>query len=314
MAPRGKNKIDCNQTEVSDLKSRPYPSITNKKIASLPPGSPSSSSSLESPHVNASLHHTYGRKNPQKRIIFFRIGPLRFGIHGVAGMLSLILTSISLYYSYYEIQAISLPLGSAVVSTSLLASIGSYGLLQQVPTSSKITSWIIPPHKEAFKRTIAIIGYLNIRLIHQWQWFDMIFGIEKVKQSIFVPILLLVYTMYHFFPLGASLSNGNTWVFVLPMFLGFSFDCWQQFPTFPFFSVDKLVDTNSYHMSWERVHAWNDLQVNETYLLLTLWCALQIAFMFTVAFRGLMNIRYCYWIAAVQVGLLCVRLVQSLHV
>ena len=293
--------------EVSGFRSRRYSSSTDQKITSLPESS-TSSSSLDSTHDNASLNHSHGRNNGKTRIIFFRIGPLRFGVHGISGMASLILASISLYYSYYEIKAISLPLGFAVSFTSLLASVGSYGLLQQVPTSTKIASWIIPPHKEAFKRTIAIIGYLNIRLIHQWRWFDMIFDIKTVKESILFPILLFVYTMYHFFPLGASLSNGNTWVFVLPMFLGFSFDCWQQFP---FFSLDNLSDTNTYHMSWERVHAWNALQVNETYLLLTLWCALQIAFMFTVAFRGLMNIRYCYWIAAVQVGLLCVRLVQS---
>ena len=58
-------------------------------------------------------------------------------------------------------------------------------------------------------------------------------------------------------------------------------------------------------IDWSPVHHWNNQKVNETFLLLILLCALQIAFMFTLAFRGkLLSIQTCYWIAAVQVAFL----------
>jgi len=121
------------------------------------------------------------------------------------------------------------------------------------------------------------------------------------------PFLLFLYTNYHFLPRHADYFNGNTWVFVIPMFLGFNIDTFMQFPEFDM----KTITTNP---NWDGAHNWNQNRVNETYLLLTLLCALQIAFMFTVAFRGRMSIKYCYWIAAIEVGLLCMRLFRAEHI
>jgi hypothetical protein len=227
--------------------------------------------------------------------VFFRIGPLRFGYHGIFGILGSIAVSYALLKSYMG-SSVPFWLAFSVVTSSVASSVGSYGLLPQVPTSSEIASWIFPPHKEAFKRTIAIVGYLNIRLVHQWQW---VLGHE----SLLFPFLLFLYTNYHFFPRQADYFNGNTWVFVIPMFIGFNVDTLMQFP-----DMDKTFLANP---NWNNVHNWNKDRVNETYLLLTLLCALQIAFMFTIAFRGRMSIKYCYWIAAIEVGLLCVRLFHA---
>ena len=287
----------------------------------------------------------------QHRWIIFRAGPLRFGFHGVMGIVSLLLTTIALYQSYIGkadptsiVYDNSSNVGTAVsigvfISTSAV-SIGSYGLLSQVPLTSHISSWIFPPHRNAFERTIAIVGYLNLRLSHRWSWWTNIFCFVRrhsfkwfewsesdcknnsFENLVFASILLL-YTNYHFFPFKADLKNGNTWVFVLPMWIGFSIDAIHQIPKLVVLKqtearVSSIWNGGLYgdgedsllSLDWNSVWEWRKSKVDETYLLMTLWCALQIAFMFTIAFRGKMNIRTCYWIAAAEVGLLCVGLLQ----
>jgi len=284
----------------------------------------SNSNHSPAPSTKKQDQHHGGHRSP--KLIFFRIGPLRFGIHGVAGILGTVFVSYALFLSHFG-QQISFWLSGAVVISTLTSAIGSYNLLYQVPTTSHISSWIFPPHREAFKRTISIIGYLNLRLIHHWQWWDVsLFG--GGRESIIFPLLLFIYTNHHFFPTHADYSNGNTWVFVLPMFLGFNADAIRQFPTLNLNNItggrngylpllngssttrdgQPLISEFVNNLNWDAVHNWNQYRVNETYLLLTLLCALQIAFMFTVAFRGRMSIKSCYWIAAIEVGLLCVRL------
>ena len=259
---------------------------------------------LQSPHVEKShdSNHTSIATANNKRVIFFRIGPLRFGFHGIFGIISTFVVSYSLFKSY---TGASIPfwLGLGAVVTSTINAVGSYGLLPQVPNTSHITSWIFPPHKEAFKRTIAIVGYLNIRLVHEWQW---ILG----NESIVFPLLLFSYTTYHFFPRQRDYFNGNTWVFVFPMFIGFNIDTFMQFPSMEWRRIISSPATFLTDAKWHDVHSWNQNRIDETYLLLTLLCALQIAFMFTIAFRGRMSIQVCYWIAAAEVGLLCVRLIR----
>lgn len=229
---------------------------------------------------------------PTKKVVFFRVGPLRFGSHGIFGSLSLFIVSLSLWRSFLG-KVVPWWLACLCVVSSLLTSIGSLDLLTQVPSTSHITSWIIPPHRDAFRRTIAISGYINFRLVQIW---------IQNNESISFPFLLFAYTIYFFFPLGSNFNNGNTWVFVLPMFIGLMIDCWKQFPIF------RMKNGVLYKLDWSRVHEWNTNKVNESYLLFTLLCTLQIAFMFTIAFRGKMSIQNCYWIAALQVGLLLIRL------
>lgn len=253
--------------------------------------------------IKVQVHGSDDHSSKRGAIVFFRIGALRFGVHGVVGIISVIQVSYALFSSYMG-HAIPSWLALSAVSSCIINSVGSYELLNQVPTTSKIASWIFPPHREAFKRTIAITGYLNIRLLHEWQWF-------LGRESILFPLILFMYTNYHFFPFNSDYSNGNTWVFVLPMFLGFNIDTFKQFPVMDFkaLSVESLKSSLT-NARWHHVHEWNTERVDETYLLLTLLCALQIAFMFTVAFRGRMSIQRCYWIAAAEVTLLCIRLVH----
>lgn len=259
----------------------------------------------------------YKKHNPSKinssndershRLVFFRIGPLRFGVHGVAGIFGTAFVSYGLYLSHFE-HPLPFSVSAGIVISTLTNAIGSYGILSQVPVTSCITSWIFPPHKEAFKRTISIVGYLNLRLIHHWKW------IWKTE-SLFFPVLLFIYTNYNFFPTQfyTDYSNGNTWVFVIPMFVGFNIDSTRQFPILEIKDTVESSSITSFssvleNLNWDNVHQWNLYTINETYLLLTLFSALQVAFMFTLAFRGRMSIKSCYWIAALVVGLLCIRL------
>lgn len=285
-------------------------------------------------HQSSVSNYTYSRANNHHRFIFFRIGPLRFGFHGLMGILSIILTLTALFLSKKNnsiLLANQHPLLTlSIVLSTLSVAVGSYGMMNQVPISSHITSFkilnmsVVPPHRDAFQRTIAIVGYLNLRLCQTWNWWGF-FGQDhgpacsssvfkstsdismgglllhivewgSCCQPLLFAFVLAGYTNYHFFPLQADYWNGNTFVFVLPMWIGFSVDAFHQFPTW---SYDKFVV-----LDWDRVRHWNESRVNETYLLWTLVNALQIAFMFTVAFRGKLSIQTCYWVAAVQVGCL----------
>lgn len=296
------------------------------------------------------------KKSMATSFVFFRIGALRFGIHGIAGTLSTIAVTMGLIWkisscccrprgdfeeedSYIRERTatatatmtttpVPFPLALTITLSSLIASLGSRGLLSQVPTTSHISFWIFPPHREAFKRTISIIVYLNLRLAHTWKW--IVFwnaGGNDDGNCILFPLVLSIYTIYSFHPFKSSLSNGNTWVFVIPMFVGFCIDSWKQFPTvmttrlFESCSFDifkkNIKQSNHQHyrhdddfvlFNWTDALRWNSEKVNETFLLLTLLCALQIAFMFTIAFRGMLSIQTCYWIAAIQVAVLFVLL------
>lgn len=250
-------------------------------------------------------------KTEQNRITLFNIGSLRFDLHhGVLGILSTILVSYALLLdTLFGTLPFWLSL-SIIGSTSSLA-MGSYSLLHQVPISTEIMWFIIPPHQEAFKRTISIIGYLNLRLAHQLEYLDFPTNIlirlinndlaHKMSRLIF-PMILLPYNLKHFLPLKCDLRNGNTWIFIIPMCTFVNIDLYLQFPS----SWSNEAD------AWTRADHWNKYVANIPYLLLTLWCTLFIAFMFTVAFRGHLRMRYCYWTAAGIFGMLCVRLFMAL--
>lgn len=260
--------------------------------------------------------NVYAKKESNAHLIktkyWVKVGSLRFGLHGTAGVLS----TIALLYCCIVIQ-LSKPqppvfpslLVLFIVVCTLTTATGSYGLLPQVPPTSKIAWFIIPPHREAFKRTIAIVGYLNIRLIHQMGWWNhlllsglsippTIFGLETAVVTF--PMALSMYNFYYFFPLRADFANGNTWVFVIPMWLGISVDTVHQFPSFP--TSKWLVASSS---SFICSDVWNTHVVDISYLLITLLCAVQVAFLFTLAFRSYVNIRTCYWTAAAVVAALC---------
>jgi len=319
----------------------------------------------------------------------FKIGPLRFDVHGTTGIVSsgLLLYALFLvvYHQYQqqpkqcymsddnncydeqqqkEASLFKLPiwLGLSIVVSSLMCSIGSYPLLPQAPMSTPILPWIIPPHREAFRRTIAITGYLNIRLLQQmggWdllsslldkclQLYDNTSQLDTTTSRLVFAIGIFFYAQWFFFPRKWDLKNGNTWTFVLPMWLGFTSEALHQFPSscsimkntppeevlpmlnnttisqaslkllerFLFYTnndTELVINTNDNFVAkttceWEKVDIWNATIVNVPYLLLTLYCSLTIAFFFTLSFRGIMNIYFCYWFAVIVVGALSVRL------
>lgn len=178
----------------------------------------------------------------------------------------------------------------SILSTTALA-VSAIPLLKQVPKCTIISKrWnVIPPHKEAFRRTIAIVSYLDLRLTNELIKMTMSqsehqLSLSREDWQWWFSKALSIYYLWFFLPRG-SFGNGNTWVFVVPMFLGFGVDVYHQDP-------DSGIP-------------WNEKVVTVEYLLLTLLSAQIVAFMFTLGFRNIVPIRYGYWIAALVVFMLC---------
>uniref|UniRef100_A0A7S3DS33 Uncharacterized protein n=1 Tax=Entomoneis paludosa TaxID=265537 RepID=A0A7S3DS33_9STRA len=261
----------------------------------------------------------------------YGLGKLRFQkTHGTLGITSLptVLWALYMVHNLQEQQetrtrdevmvwsprphpAIALfSVSLAVLSTAALA-MSAIPLLKQVPVCTVISkTWnIIPPHKEAFRRTVAIVGYLDLRLANEIGKATMILRLTSASddpqqqwiedwQGWFAKALSLYY-FYFFLPRG-SFDNGNTWVFVVPMFVGFGVDVYHQQQ--PEQQVLLVEDSSSSILSWRE---WNNSVVTVEYLLWTLLSTQIVAFMFTLGFRHIVPIRYGYWMAALVVFMLC---------
>ncbi|CAJ1946590.1 unnamed protein product [Cylindrotheca closterium] len=250
----------------------------------------SSSSFKNSPSVQSS-----SRTRKLEKRSSYGLGKLRFQrTHGMLGIFSLPSVLWALYMVKTTTATTTLDLTTilsvslAILSTAALA-ISAIPMLKQVPKSTVISKrWrIIPPHKEAFRRTVAIVGYLDLRLANELFKIILLPGerrqLSEDWQSWFAKGLCMYY-LWFFFPRG-SFDNGNTWVFVVPMSIGFGVDVYHQ------------LSSNWMH--------WNDSVVTVEYLLLTLLSSQIVAFMFTLGFRDIVPIRYGYWIAALVVFMLC---------
>ena len=212
-----------------------------------------------------------------------KLGTLRFGLHGLLGVSNFFLCLVALVAG-----GSSKIVPSMVIVGTAFTALSSIKLLDQVPNTSYISHNIIPPHREAFKRTIAIVGYLDLRLAHQLGWFNMLSSHVKVFGA-----LISLYNLVFFFPRGAF-GNGNTWVFIVPMWAGIS------------------IDTSHQVMSaLEMPTEWNERVVTAPYILFTLLVTLVVAFSFTLAFRKYIHITTTYWTAAACVlGLIAGMLVR----
>ena len=169
----------------------------------------------------------------------------------------------------------------------------AYSLLSQVPTSTQIFPGVVAPHKEAFQRTIWVMQYLIARISTK------IFH-ESLRNSIstdgnYISILESIVILWRYYPLIPQLNidwwNGNTWIFVIPIFIGVSGDIYVYFMYGDIFQI--------YH------------------LLLGELLGLCLAFGFTLGFRRYipMPIVYCgaalaVW-AIIQQGIATVHLVSS---
>jgi hypothetical protein len=153
--------------------------------------------------------------------------------------------------------------------------IHAYSLLDQVPLSTKIIPGFVAPHREAFKRTIAMMHYTNLRLAQ-----------SQLQLSPMFYFPFLAWSWWQFVPLDSDFSNGNTWIFVIPMFFGVTLD-----------TAQSLVMEHYCGLSSSDLVPW-------PWLLGVDLSAMLMAFAFTLAFRGIISIQYIYFGAAFFVALL----------
>lgn len=222
------------------------------------------------------------------RYVAFRFGKLLFGFHGLLGITCLVLTSTAIHHPSL-LWTLVLP--SQICNLMLVND--AYSLLSQVPTSTQIFPRVVAPHKEAFQRTIWVMQYLIARISTK------IFH-ESLRNSIstdgnYISILESIVILWRYYPLIPQLNidwwNGNTWIFVIPIFIGVSGDIYVYFIYGDIFQI--------YH------------------LLLGELLGLCLAFGFTLGFRRYipMPIVYCgaalaVW-AIIQQGIATVHLVSS---
>ena len=188
--------------------------------------------------------------------IYFRWGKLRYGFHGIWATFCVIATIACMISTEY--------VWVAIAANQVLA-MDAYSLLDQVPHSTVIVkNWIVAPHKEAFKRTMAVMHYTSLRLCRPW-----------LPLPLYIPLLAFCWSL--FLPFNCDLSNGNTYFFPIPMFLGVS--------------VDIMA------------HLWSaEDYLTTQYLLAIQFSALCLAFAFTLAFRGIVPIKPIYFGSAAVVG------------
>ena len=222
------------------------------------------------------------------RYVAFRFGKLLFGFHGLLGITCLVLTSTAIHHPSL-LWTLVLP--SQICNLMLVND--AFSLLSQVPTSTQIFPGVVAPHKEAFQRTIWVMQYLIARISTK------IFH-ESLRNSIstdgnYISILESIVILWRYYPLIPQLNidwwNGNTWIFVIPIFIGVSGDIYVYFMYGDIFQI--------YH------------------LLLGELLGLCLAFGFTLGFRRYipMPIVYCgaalaVW-AIIQQGIATVHLVSS---
>lgn len=153
---------------------------------------------------------------------------------------------------------------------------------------SNILPGIRAPHKEAFRRTISVLHYtvtriatkqllLFVQLLHNQHYYR-----TTTLQA--VSVTLLVWRWWPLVPSfsTADLVNGNTWIFVMPIFIGVTGDLWQV--------LSSLL-----------LHQQNDI-VSFRQILQVQWIAQIIAFAFTLAFRNYLSMPWVYLGSAVAVG------------
>lgn len=161
---------------------------------------------------------------------------------------------------------------------------------------------IIPPHRDAFKRTSYSIYYLSARICRNTIQMHASFGDStagghaKNFDWLFACICVS-YAVQYFVPRAqdVDLKNGNTYIFMVPMALGLSCDALFQVPTLQ--CRDEIC--------------WNSDVVAQIDLLCVLLSGLVVAFIFTLAFHGLLGIRKCYWCSAFVVHGIVVCLIAK---
>mmetsp|Transcript_8503 Transcript_8503/g.17485 ORF Transcript_8503/g.17485 Transcript_8503/m.17485 type:complete len:248 (+) Transcript_8503:71-814(+) len=85
------------------------------------------------------------------------LGRLRIGFHGLAGTTALFFTSLAiLNVASGDGRPPPTWLSVCVLLTTIWSSVGSMSLFHQVPKQTVIARNVVPPHKEAFARTVSV--------------------------------------------------------------------------------------------------------------------------------------------------------------
>jgi hypothetical protein len=235
-------------------------------------------------HINSSSTSTSTSLSHQQYVVF-RFGKLRFGLHGLLGILALTFT-LTAYYQYptnLAVLAISQLLNSAIA-------IHATTLLPQVPPFTQIMPGIVAPHKEAFRRTISVMYYLIARVTltvcaAPAMGIFLVTGMDNtqfvLQHDEYFRYLCYAVLTWFWWPLVPSWRNpsqwrnGNTWIFVFPIFVGVTGDFWQYVAYRNVIRVEQLLQTQI--------------------------LGLVLAFGFTLAFRNYVSMPTVYAVAALGV-------------
>lgn len=170
--------------------------------------------------------------------------------HGISGLISTFLTCVAIVTHYAMPSSNTTAIIPA--SASILAAIASVAtaasgvhIVDQAPKQTIVMTSpfkVVPPHRDAFRRTAYSIYYLCARICrnasrpyhyprggeysatyNHYYAFDWIWGIGCIY-----------YATKYFIPNPSNLdvTNGNTWIFVIPMAVGLSVDAVFQLPLF----------------------------------------------------------------------------------
>jgi len=255
----------------------------------------------------ARVEVTTAAKQPPPQLSRRHKRKLRFSVHGWSGVASTTLASAAALVAYRNSDSgLSSALSLwAAVTASISASSG-VPLIGQAPARTVISKNIIPPHREAFRRTASSVYYLSGRIA--WNHIRRYFGLMGTSNDDGAVLAILdlawgclsvFYAIRYFLPRihGTEWRNGNTYVFVVPMASGIMADAVFQSP---FFQCCESGAVST---------CWNEDVVTEVDLLCVLLSAMVVAFVFTLAFRGSLGIRQCYWGSAIVVHCICVYLI-----
>lgn len=212
--------------------------------------------------------------------------------HGISGALSTLLTALAISTERWLPSSLTCTATSVLaVVASVVAAASGASIVDRAPMQTVVMERpfrVVPPHRDAFRRTAYSVYYLGARIcwnaakLHGLSGgFALVAGEGDADAIDWVwSCVALSYAIRYFVPRPADLDwrNGNTYAFVIPMALGLTADATMQLPV-----LQCYGDL-----------CWNADIITQFDLLCILLSGLVIAFVFTLAFRGVLGIRNCY--------------------
>mmetsp|Transcript_2020 Transcript_2020/g.3697 ORF Transcript_2020/g.3697 Transcript_2020/m.3697 type:complete len:291 (+) Transcript_2020:85-957(+) len=239
--------------------------------------------------AKASLRQRERRRRPR---LVFR------STHGITGSVATLCVCIAIGAHHVNIIPNVLSILAAIASVVTASS--GMSIVDQAPKQTIVMERpfkVVPPHRDAFKRTASSIYYLSARTC--WNTISDLATSNNNNDALnwIWGISALCYAIIKFIPnpRDVDLTNGNTWVFVIPMAAGLTVDALFQLP---------LLQCND-------GLCWNEDVITQIDLLWVLLSGLVVAFVFTLAFRGVLEIRRSYWGAALVVHAIVAYLIAK---